>query len=343
MKEIKNNPLVCVCVPAYNAEATIGESLRSILGQDYAGLKVILADNASTDRTVEIARGLAEKDGRLEISRSAVNLGGEANFSRCIELAGGDYTAIYHADDIYCPEMVGEAAAFLSRWPEAGAVFTGAYEIDAENSVIGRRRPPARLADGRPHGFDEVFSEVLRRGNFMICPSAMVKTAIYKNEIKAWNGEKYRTSADLDVWLRIAEKHRLGFLDRPLLRYRVSQRSYTYNMVRLRTDRHDIFLVLREYVKKYAAFTAGKRGERDFRLLLLKDDINLAINQLINADAARAREKLKGIFSPANIAGSFGSLLQLKMLFYGYAAWLLSFLPLGGPGRALLAKVRHNG
>lgn len=343
MHEIKNNPLVCVCVPSYNAEATIEESLRSILGQDYHNLKVILVDNASADRTVAIARGLAERDKRLEIFSGKTNIGGEANFSRCIELAGGEYTAIYHADDVYSREMVREEIEFLSRWPGAGAVFTGAHEINAEGAVIGRRRLPAGMADCRPHDFSEVFSEVLRRGNFMICPSAMARTAVYKDEIKAWNGGRYRTSADLDVWFRIAEKHPLGFLDKPLMRYRVSRASYSYKMVRLRTQRHDIFLVLRDYLKKYGGLAAGNGWGRDFRLLLLKDDINLAINQIINGEAAPARERLKELFSLANILASLGSLLQLKILVYGYAAWMISFLPLGRLGRALVLKTRHNG
>lgn len=343
MMEIIKNPLVCVCVPAYNAEGTIIESLRSILGQDYANLKVTLVDNASTDRTVELARGLAETDGRLEIVTGKKNIGGEANFTRCIQLAGGDYTAIYHADDVYTPGMVSAEADFLSRNPEAGAVFTGAAEIDGQGLEIGRRRLPFRLADGRAHAFGEVFSEVLRRGNFMICPSAMVRTGIYKTEIKTWNGDKFKTSADLDVWLRIAEKHHLGFIDRPLMNYRVSPFSHSYNLARLRTTRHDMFLVLAHYAGKNKNAPAGGRGARDLELLLLKDNVNIAINHIIKGDTAQARARLAGIFSLSNILDSLRGPAQFKFLVYGYAAWLLSFLPLGRPGRALVAKARHNG
>lgn len=343
MTEIINNPLVCVCVPAYNAEGTIMASLRSILGQDYRNLKVILVDNASTDRTVAIARGLAKQDARLEIAPGKVNIGGEANFTRCIELACGDYTAIYHADDVYTPEIVREEAAFLDQHPNAGAVFTGAHEIDDNGAVIGTRAVPPGLAGDKPRVFAEVFAEVLHRGNYMIFPSALVRTAVYKNEIKAWNGAKYKTSADLDVWLRIAEQHPLGFIDQPLMNYRVSAASYSYNMSRLRTQRHDIFLVLQDYAAKYAGLFPNNRVARELNLLLLKDDINLAINQVIKGETVQARARLGGIFSLSALLGSLGSLLRLKILFYGYAAWLLSFLPLGEGGRKALAGIRHNG
>jgi len=240
--------------------------------------------------------------------------------------------------------MVAESVAFLENNPEAGAVFTAAQEIGSDGETIGERRYPASLPAGAGHAysFDEIFAAILRNGNFLICPSALVRTGIYKNEIRAWNGEKYKTSADLDVWLRIAEKHQLGLIDRPLIKYRVSAASYSYNIARLRTERHDMFLVLEEYVRKDERLVSGNKGGQDYRLLILKDDINIAINHLISGNAVHARKRLNGIFKLDNFADSLGSSLQFKLLLYGYAAWLISFLPLGRLGRSFVLKARHN-
>ncbi len=336
-------PSVCVCVPSYNSEATIGDSLRSILSQTYRDLKVVLSDNASSDATVALARELASTDNRLKISVNSVNIGGENNYTRCIQLSEGELTAIYHADDVYQPDIVHESVAFFKAHPETGAVFTGAYEIDSAGNVIGRRDLPAGLCGGGPRSFAEVMREVLRRGNFMIFPSAMVRTSVYKDEVKAWNAAAYKTSADLDVWLRIAEKHPVAFINKPLMKYRVSPASYSYSYARLRTERQDLFLVLEAYVKKYSGSIIGQREMDDYRLLVLKDDISIAINHIIKGNSSQARARLGGVFNVSNIICSFRSKVQLKMLMYGWAAWLLSVLPLGTYGRALVAKVRHNG
>jgi glycosyltransferase involved in cell wall biosynthesis len=338
-------PLVCVCVPSYNSEKTIAQTLESILSQTYSRLKVILVDNASTDGTVAIAERFAAKDGRLKIFRSAENIGGERNYSRCIQLAGGDYTAIYHADDAYGERMVEEQVAFLEAHREAGAVFTAAWEIDGSGKVVGRRSLPGDLAALRTtvYSFEDILRAVLKTGNFLIFPSAMVRTSIYKEEIRAWNQERYKTTADLDVWLRIAERHGVGILPEPLMYYRLSESSYSYNYARLRTERRDLFLVLDDYTTRYSGTVVGERESDDYRLLKLKDDVNIAINHVIKGSGREARTRLEGIFSITHMRHSCRSFDQLKILLIGYAAWILSVLPIGPRARALLSKIRHRG
>jgi|GEM_PF-530709 len=343
VQPVPARPVVRVCVPAYNTRATIAGSLDSILGQSYKNIRVIVVDNASTDDTVKIVEEYAKKDSRLELVKNPVNIGAEKNFTRCIELASGAYTAIYHADDVYDPGMIEEAVAFLEENREAGAVFTAALEIDSAGNTIGKRRIPTGLSAGagRTFSFDDIFKAVLRNGNFLTFPSALVRTDIYKNEILAWNGEKYRTSADLDVWLRIAEKHKIGLIDKPLLKYRVSTVSFSYTYSRLRTERQDMFLVLEDYVRKYAG-RLGARALDDYRLLILKDEISIAINHIIRSERSKALTRLRGIFGLKNVIQSFRSLTQLKFLIIGYAACCAAFLPLSESGRKALAGIRHK-
>ncbi len=338
-------PLVYVCVPTYNAAETLGPSLDSILAQTYANIKVMVVDNASTDDTLRIADSYAARDPRVKVLRNQENVGAEGNFTRCIGVTGGDYTAIYHSDDIYLPGMVSAAVDFLEKYRETGVVFTAAEEIDSTGATIGRRRPPPELGDcrdGKTFGFEEVFRAVLRNGNFLTFPTALVRTSIYRDEIKAWNGEKFKSSADLDVWLRVAEKHRLGFIDRPLLRYRVSTASFSYSHFRLRTHRQDLFLVLEDYVARYID-RLDRGALDDYRLLHLKDDISIAINHVIQGERRAALSRLKGIFGPLNFIQSFRSRSQLRILAIGWAAFLAALLPLGEAGRKALARVRHKG
>ena len=96
---MSNSPLVCICVPTYNVESTVRETILSILAQTYSNIVVHISDNSSTDNTLSIIEAL--NDPRIIIHRNETNVGGEGNFTRCIQMATGKYTAIFHADDVY--------------------------------------------------------------------------------------------------------------------------------------------------------------------------------------------------------------------------------------------------
>ena len=132
------SPLVCICIPTYNAEKTIRETLVSVVNQRYSNLIILVVDNASTDGTLAVVETFS--DPRISIHRNEVNVGGEGNFNRCIQLARGKYTAIYHADDVYEPQMVERQVAFLEANPDAGVVFTAASLIDDNGKIIDRRK-----------------------------------------------------------------------------------------------------------------------------------------------------------------------------------------------------------
>lgn len=239
-------PLVCICVPTYNAAGTVRETLESILSQTYQNLIVHVSDNASTDDTIKIIESIA--DARITIHRHEVNVGGEGNFNRCIQYAVGRYTAIFHADDLYEPEMVERQVEFLEQHPRAGAVFTEASLIDETGKMFGKISLPKQFSSKEnQYQFTELFKATLHHYNFFICPSAMIRTDILQNEVKCWRGNMFRSSADLDVWLRIAQLHSVGLLRIPLMRYRISQFQFSAQ-VRQQIERADFFLVTDHYL-----------------------------------------------------------------------------------------------
>jgi len=100
----KQQPLVSICMPVYNAENTITETIHSILEQTYGNMEILIVDNASTDNTPSLLKEF--NDPRLKIYWNDVNIGAEKNFSKAVHLASGEYIAIFHSDDLYLPEMV---------------------------------------------------------------------------------------------------------------------------------------------------------------------------------------------------------------------------------------------
>lgn len=337
-------PEVCICVPTYNAEKTLPETLDSILGQTWRDLEVLVVDNASTDRTAEIADGYAARDSRVRVLRNSENVGGEGNFTRCLALASGKYTAVFHSDDIYTPEMIARMAAFLDANPEAGAVFSMAQLIDAAGKPGRIYRMPPELRGKNKFGFDEIFRAVLKYGNFFFCPGVMARSEVYRDYIRKWDAGGFNTSADLDVWLRILLRHKIGIIDEPLLRYRgAAASSYSYTAARKKTAPHDLFKVLEAYINGPAAGLMGETERADYALRVLKDDVNRAFIYFVAGESKTGRALLGGLFKAGNLFHSFSSAEQLKNLLYGYAVYALSWLPLGEKARRAVCRARFGG
>lgn len=332
-------PLVCICIPTYNAAATIRETLKSILAQTYRNLVVHVSDNASTDGTLNIIETLA--DSRVHVHPNTENIGGEGNFNRCIQLAEGKYAAIFHADDIYEPDMVAKQVAFLEANPKVGAVFTAATTIDANgvaSGVIGRNGDPNSNAS--VYDFSLLLKAILKNGNFIVCPSAIARTQIYKDEILRWHGDLFRSSADLDVWFRIASVHLVAIMSEPLMRYRIDCNQFS-STVRMRTERADFFLVMDYYLgMPDVQLLLTEDDRRHFRQLVINDRLWRALNQFTKGNPSEAKLLIRGAFNFEALRGACTSRRGLLMLMASAALHLMIVLQLKKSGPAIINKLR---
>jgi hypothetical protein len=92
-------PLVSIGLPTYNRAASLGKAVDSVLAQTHRDVELIASDNASTDRTEDLCRDRAARDGRLRYIRQAVNRGPTANFGAVLEAARGEYFMWLSDDD----------------------------------------------------------------------------------------------------------------------------------------------------------------------------------------------------------------------------------------------------
>lgn len=70
-----DKPLVSVCIPTYNNEDTIEETVSSVLRQTWKNLELVIVDDGSSDRTYELVTELAAEDKRIRLYRNGKNLG----------------------------------------------------------------------------------------------------------------------------------------------------------------------------------------------------------------------------------------------------------------------------
>ncbi|ADN09543.1 glycosyltransferase family 2 protein [Sulfurimonas autotrophica] len=281
-----NNPLVCICIPNYNNEDTIANTLDSILHQTYENIIIKVFDNVSIDSSMKILKRYEEKYVNISVYQNNENIGGEANFTKCIENLEGDFGAIFHADDLYSPTMVENQIRYLSQ-NDISAIFVRANLIDDNSNVIGEQFFPDELKNKKYHQFDfkQLFALILKYDNFLITPSVMAKVDIYKNQIKSWNGQKFKTSADLDVWLRFSEIKNIGLITDKLISYRISTASFSYRTKFSRVNPRDMFLVIEKYLNKYSNLNFD---QADYEYLKFKDNILVINNKILNSKLTRS-------------------------------------------------------
>lgn len=322
------NFLVSICIPTYNCARHLKKALESIINQTYDNLEIIISDNASTDNTLALLQEF--NDPRIKIYKNSKNIGAENNFSKCVELADGEYIAIFHADDLYLPDMVQKQVEAFQDNPSIGAVFTLANYANDRDKVIGQSKLPVELKGKGIYYFPEIFLSILSNLNFLICPSAMVKSKIYK-ELTPFNGDRFETSADLDMWLRILEKHPIAILDEKLMNYRLSSVPGSYHFGYLRTEQEDFFRVMDYYLSvKSSVLNIPHRVLNKYEFLRSIDNIKRAVNYVIKGQPQDAKKLLKKSFSANIFWGAIGSVRKPKFLAYWiFGAISLSLVYLG--------------
>lgn len=103
--------LVSIIMPAYNSEAYIANTLKSILAQTYPDWELIIVDDCSTDKTVDIINSLG--DSRFKLIRNEVNSGAAVSRNRALKAATGKWIAFQDSDDIWHPEKLERQINFM--------------------------------------------------------------------------------------------------------------------------------------------------------------------------------------------------------------------------------------
>src|SRR5579883_3127014 len=98
----RDQPLISVVIPAYNAARTIGATLRSVIDQTYPNIEIIVVDDGSTDGTAAIVRSVLAGEPRLRFVAQG-NAGVAAARNAGAALARGDFIAPVDADDLWHP------------------------------------------------------------------------------------------------------------------------------------------------------------------------------------------------------------------------------------------------
>lgn len=206
---------VSVIIPAYNkAELTV-KTVTSVLNQTYKNIEVIVVDDGSTDDTwkllVPYANEIRYVYKKNAGACSARNLG--------IRLATGEYIAFLDCDDLYLPQKIEKSMDFLENNPDFGFIHTFAYLIDEKDTILPTSFDYRCLHTGW------IAKRLIHEVNFICNSTQVVRRACF--EKVGFFNEKIFIPADWDMWIRLAEQYKVGFIRLPLTYYRFF-RNYTF-------------------------------------------------------------------------------------------------------------------
>lgn len=219
-------------MPAFNAERWISQAIESALAQTWTDFELVVSDNASTDSTLDIVRSY--NDPRIRVEPSDRNIGLTPNHNRVIRLSKGRYVKFLHADDVLAPTCVEEMVGLALEDDGIGLVFAPRENViyDAQGDewtrVTSRDHehlgPPDRINDGRALFLPLLLDEF--EHNWIGEPSAVLISREALESCGLLN-RFVQQAIDLELWLRVILRFRVGFIDRPLCVYRMHQQSIT--------------------------------------------------------------------------------------------------------------------
>ncbi len=153
---------ISIALCTYNGEQFLGRQLASIQQQTRAPDELVVCDDCSTDRTLEILQEFAASAAfPVRITRNEQNLGFVANFERAIRLCLGDLVALCDQDDIWYPTRLERSLQEFTTHPEVGFIFSDADIIDHQDQLTGMRlwtsfgfvgERKEQMSRGRLHG-----------------------------------------------------------------------------------------------------------------------------------------------------------------------------------------------
>jgi glycosyltransferase involved in cell wall biosynthesis len=211
------SPLVSVIVPAYNAERTLEETLRSAAAQTHAPIEIVIVDDGSTDRTRELARRFCAAEPRARLIEQE-NRGVAAARNAGIRASRGAYLAPLDADDIWHPTKIARQVEVALAAPEPpGFVYCWFRTIDARSHAIACGE--AWIVRG--HALDRLaYRNVVGNGSGLLLSRAAVDDVGGYDERRGPDGVE--GCADVAIQLAVARRHSIDLVEEYLVGYRVS-------------------------------------------------------------------------------------------------------------------------
>lgn len=240
-------PLVSVITAAYNAETFIVETIASVRGQTLGDWEMLVADDASGDRTAAIVEAASAEDSRIRLIRLERNGGVARARNAALAQARGRFIAFLDSDDLWLPQKLERQVEFMKS-KDAAVSYTSFRRIDETGRRVGRLVPvPPRIA----------YRQLLRN-TAIATLTGMIDTEK--------TGPVRMTEArrdDFILWLSILKRGFVAYgLQEDLARYRTVRGSLSSNPKRSAAWVWNVYRRVEQLGPLYSAWCMAHYGAR---------------------------------------------------------------------------------
>jgi glycosyltransferase involved in cell wall biosynthesis len=241
---------VTVAIPAYNAAATLDETLASVRRQSYPELEIFVVDDGSTDATAAIAQRHAAIDARVTLVRKA-NGGVSAARNEILDRATGALFATVDADDLWHPDKIAyQIEAMRNRSGCVVLNYTWFAYIDAKNRILSTAEP---CEEGH------VVSRMCR-GNLIGNGSSPIMLTRILREVGGWDVSLRGGNEDYKTFFLLAERGNFSVVRSYMVGYRQTRDNRSSKTQRMLSSYDQ---VVDEFAPRYPEhadqFSAGRR------------------------------------------------------------------------------------
>lgn len=206
-------PLISILITVYNRANFIAEAIESVLASTYTDFEVIIVDDCSEDKSVEIAKGFEKLDNRIKVYKNLTNLGDYNNRNKAASYATGEYLKYLDADDLLYPHCLEVMVKALLKYPEA------ALAISFNKIQINQPYPQMCLPK------DTFHHEYLGKSRLGCGPTAAILSRKVFEEIGGFSGKQF--IGDHELWYKIAHKYPIISLPPSITFWRIHEGQQT--------------------------------------------------------------------------------------------------------------------
>lgn len=207
---MKNNTLISIIMPVYNAEAFLKNSLESIILQTHKNWELITVDDGSTDNSYNILKSFQRKNHKIKVFRNSVNKGIGETVNLALSKTKSNYIARQDADDISDPTRLEKQLSYLRSNPSIGILGTFMNEVNDAEKTLVKREVPITHKDIKKAMF---ITQSIQNPTVMIN-----KRKIPYNQL--WFNGKISPVDELDFFFRLLNKVKFANLPECLVTYR---------------------------------------------------------------------------------------------------------------------------
>ncbi|MEL7419598.1 MAG: glycosyltransferase [Cyanobacteria bacterium J06555_3] len=208
---MSSNPLISIVITVYNREQYLAQAIESVLAQSYTDFELLIWDDGSSDRSVEIAQDYAARDKRI-ILIAHEHLGLGWTLKKAIAATSGRYFGWVDSDDILHPGALQETLSVLNDRADIGMVYTE-YQVMNEKGNIGAKGKRCQI----PYSSQRLLID------FMTFHFRLIRRSVY-DEVGGVRPE-FDTAEDYDLCLRLSEVTQIAQIKKPLYYYRLHKNS----------------------------------------------------------------------------------------------------------------------